>query len=421
MDKCKNNTGQKQRSYHFYHQLIAALVASLGTLCTGTTLAWPSQIDQKLTNGEMGFSINTNEIGWISSVTSLGAATFSLFIGKICNRFGRKITLITCGVIMLAGWIIIIFAKAVWMLLIGRFISGMACGGLCVIVPLYINEIVEQKIRGSLGGLTQLSISVGILYSNICGYYFSLQVFAITCGFLSIIFVLSTLAMPETPIYFVESKNILGAKTVLFRLRQRELVDEELKELERIVNLDHHLNFVETLKICTSEKALIKAAIIGVALTLFKIFSGIDPLTVYLSVTFSNTKTVLGPNICSIIFATFQVLAGFSQTFVVDKWGRKKLLILSEFVISIALILSGIFLMFKSSTFKDKLPDLFDYVFLAVLCCFNIAFSLGIGPIQWVICSEIFPNEVKTFIFVIKVVPETKDKNYEDIRNELEK
>lgn len=441
------------------------LSASLAALSTGTVLGWLSQISQDLLDGQLNFSVTEDELGWVGSFMSLGAALFSLMVGSICDFLGRKNTMLCMVVVITIGWSQLIWASSVTMLYIGRFITGMVGGAYCAAVPLYTNEIAQKEIRGALGCFTQLMISMGILFTTIISKYLTIQQMTIVCSIIPFIFGAAFLFMPETPMHLVKKNKIEAARVALRRLRGVNYdVQHEIKQIEADLKEEETGNALEVFRESFKKSAVRKAFIIGTGLMLFKVFCGIDAITSYLSYILEETKMELDPQFGTIIFSAIQAASAIIQALVVDKLGRRILLLFSECTMAICLFIAALsLLIIQRNIISEEYYVYVNYLPLIALCVFTIAFSMGIGPIPWMMCAEIFPREIRSFmasfctflvwilaflvvkglvvvkgaygldvaffifaiasaiggVFIWVIVPETKGKSLSDIQNEL--
>lgn len=187
-------------------QYIAALAASGGALAAGTFLGWTSPAEIPLVqNEEYGFPINAEEFSWIGSMANLGAALMCFPIGILMKMVGRKWAMLLLVLPLMLGWLLIIFASNVAMLMVGRFFLGVGGGAFAISGPAYTAEISDPSIRGALGMFFQLFITLGILFGYAVGAAVSVQVLSIICAVIPIAFGAIFFFMPESPQYFVSS------------------------------------------------------------------------------------------------------------------------------------------------------------------------------------------------------------------------
>lgn len=373
--------------------------ATFSALAAGTVLGWTSPILDDLETGKFqGITLNKNQIGWTGSFVTLGGMAMCIPTGFICDLIGRKKTLLTLFIPFTCGWLLIIFAKNVLMLYFGRLITGMAAGACCIAAPLYTIEIAHKSLRGTLGSYFQLMVTVGIFIAYLFGKLLSPIHFTILCATMPIIFIILFMFQPESPTYLLKRGFYDQAKLALFKLRGDHYnVDEELNEIEGFIKetAQTSVSLMRTFK----QQHIIKAFFIALALMFFQQFSGINAVVLYTSDIFKTSGVHLDPKVASIIVGAFQVVATFFSSLVIDKLGRKFLLVISSLFITITTLLLGMYFTLKTRTNLN--PDMLEELgFLPVgaLCVFIIAYSLGLGPIPWVISGEIFPMEIKSIM-----------------------
>lgn len=124
-------------------------------------------------------------------------------IGIIINYIGRKGSLLSLVVPFLIGWALIIWATHLSMLIIGRVFLGICCGGFCVAAPLFIGEIAQKEIRGTLGSFFQLNITIGILFVYAVGAGVNVFVLSIICGAIPLVFGAIFVFMPGKMTRFI--------------------------------------------------------------------------------------------------------------------------------------------------------------------------------------------------------------------------
>lgn len=219
------NTGRRLPQY------IAALAASGGALAAGTFLGWTSPAEIPLVHQqEYGFPINAEEFSWIGSIANFGAALMCFPIGILMKKIGRKWAMLLLVLPLLVGWLLIIFASNVAMLMVGRFLLGSGGGAFCITGPTYTAEISDASIRGALGMFFQLFITIGILFGYVVGAAVNVQVLSIICVVIPVAFGLIFFFMPESPQYFVSSvvcESGVKPSTQYFHFRLRKTASKK--------------------------------------------------------------------------------------------------------------------------------------------------------------------------------------------------
>lgn len=385
--------------------------------------------------------------------------------GFLCDLIGRKKTLLLLIVPFTVGWALIVFANSVIMLYLGRLFTGMAAGASCVAAPLYTSEIAQKEIRGTVGSYFQLMITLGIFLAYVAGKYLDPEVYTIFCACQPFVFVVFFAFQPETPVFCLRKGLYDEALKALVRLRGPcESNEAELAEIEGTLkeSLESTISISQTFR----KKANIKAFIIAFALMFFQQFSGINAVILYTSDIFLAAGSNLDANTAAMIVGGFQVVATYISSLIVDKAGRKILLFNSALFMALSSLILAIYFTLKYRTAIDVVTlNHIGFIPIVSLCLFVVDFSLGFGPIPWIMSSEIFTPGIKSIassaagtfnwflaflvtkfylqvkecvgqdstfyafailsllggVFVYFVVPETKGKTVDQVQAELER
>ncbi|CAG4939522.1 unnamed protein product [Parnassius apollo] len=391
----RGDTGRKLPQY------IAALTATLGALAAGSMLGWSSPVVFKITQAnstDYEFEVSSSEGDWVSSLVNLGAAAVCFPIGLIMDALGRKKTMLCLVLPFTLGWLLITFASNVGMLMAGRFITGIAGGAFCVTAPAYTSEIAQDSIRGTLGSYFQLMLTIGILFSYVVGSYTSVFVFNILCTLIPIIFGIVFFFMPESPNYLVVKGRNDDAKEALIRLRGRNYdVDTELSLL--INKAEEAKNNPVSFSSAITKKTALKAILICYALMLFQQLSGINAVIFNTSTIFASAGATIPTAIATIIIGVIQVIATFVSSLVVDKLGRRVLLLFSALVMCFCSTALGVyFFMQEVHGAGSSIIEAISWLPLLSLSLFIVAFSLGFGPIPWMMAGELCLIDIKAFV-----------------------
>lgn len=201
------NSGQPTKRWPQY---VAALAATGGALAAGTALGWTSPAGPQLVNGtdpNYDFILSEEENSWVGSSLNLGAAAVCFPIGYLLNLIGRKWSMLGLVAPFTIGWLLIIFATNAVMLIVGRVFLGIASGAFCVTSPIYIGEIAQKEIRGTLGSYFQLMITIGILFVYSVGAGVNVFWLSIICGIIPLIF--------GAVFFFMPGKNQTNSTTLI--------------------------------------------------------------------------------------------------------------------------------------------------------------------------------------------------------------
>lgn len=372
--------------------------ATLSAFAAGTVLAWTSPISSDLENSKYhNISINKDEMGWIGSFVTLGGLSMCFPYGFICDLIGRRSALLLLILPYSIGWSLIIWAKSLMMLYIGRFITGMAAGACCVAAPMYTSEIAQKEIRGTLGGYFQLMVTVGIFFAYTVGKYASPTHYTIICAMVPFIFFILFVFQPESPLYSLKKAKVETARNALIHLRGPFYdVDAEIDNMKAILEADSQSHL--SLSNMFQQKALRRGFIIALALMFFQQLSGINAIIFYTGDIFTASGAKIDPHTATICVGAFQALATFVSSLVVDKLGRRMLLIGSDFVMAFSTIFLGLFFTLKDRHLvSNDTVNILGFLPVVSLCVFVIMFSMGLGPIPWTISGEMFNPKIKSF------------------------
>ncbi|XP_055606707.1 facilitated trehalose transporter Tret1-like [Uranotaenia lowii] len=377
-------------------QFVAGLAASGGALAAGTFLGWTSPVEIPLVQQqEYGFAITAEEFSWVGSMANLGAAAICFPIGILMKIIGRKWAMLAMALPLILGWLLIIFATNVAMMMVGRFFLGVGGGAFCVAAPTYTAEIAQASIRGTMGSFFQLLVTTGILFVYAVGAGVSVTVLSIICGVIPVAFAAIFFFMPESPQYYVEKERYDDASKSLKWLRGSQYDEraeiEELKENQAQLLADK-VSFLDSIK----KKTTIKAIIISLGLMFIQQMSGINAVIFYTVSVFDDANTGMDATDATIIVGVILVVATLLSTFIVDKAGRRILLLISAGMMAVSTALLAVFFQLK----EDDPSQVTNLGWLPVMsvCLYIAVFSIGFGPIPWMMTGELFANNVKAYV-----------------------
>ncbi|XP_033516977.1 probable polyol transporter 4 isoform X2 [Nicotiana tomentosiformis] len=337
-------------------------------------------------------------VGILSIISLLG----SLAGGKTSDAIGRKWTMAFAAIVFQSGALIMALAPNFRVLMIGRFLAGIGIGFGVMIAPVYIAEISPTVARGSFTSFPEIFINLGILLGYVSNYAFSGLPPHINwrvmlgVGILPSVFIgIALFVIPESPRWLVMKNRIDEARVVLLKTNENASeVEERLAEIQQAaghVNAEKYEEKAVWRELLNPSPGVRRMLITGCGIQCFQQVTGIDA-TVYYSPTIFKDAGIKGNT--QLLAAT--VAVGFTKTifiliaiFLIDKVGRKPLLYVSTIGMTTCLFGLGLTLSLLGNGSVG--------IKLAILCvCGNVAFfSVGIGPICWVLTSEIFPLRLR--------------------------
>jgi sugar porter (SP) family MFS transporter len=377
---------------------IAACVGNLSAFVCGTSFGWTSPEIPKMKvpheNGNpLSIPLTKSEESWIGSLLPVGATLGPFVAGVAADKIGRKNTLLAGITPFILAFALASIATSSLMFFLVRFLCGLGVGVVFTVLPMYIGEIAEDEVRDSLGSFMQLFIVIGLLFSYALGPYMSISAFNIICVVAPCVFlIVFYIFIPESPYYLIRT-NKDHAQQALMKLRSKpqEAIQNELDEIKASVDesLANKASFMDIFK----SKGLTKALIISVGLVAFQQFSGINIVLFYTQDIFTDAGSTIPADISTIIVGVVQVFASASTPILVEKKGKRFLLILSAIGMAVSQGALAIFFYIKSGG-----SDISSIAWLPVLSLvvYIITYCLGFGPLPWAVMGELFPGNIKS-------------------------
>lgn len=395
--------------------ILSTMVACLGSIQYGYHIAELNAPQQSLTcsssrtnNSNYGdtylgshgynqcINLTDEQFGAVTSIFSIGGLIGSLYAGKLGDKYGRKLVSIWTCLLSMIGSYILFSANDYFNLLLGRLLVGISCGTSVVITPLYINEISPVKLRGTLGSMNQLSINLGILLTQSIAIKFSNELqwrWILFAGILlAFINLLCWFKIYESPKWLLTKGNNQSlAEVAVYYLREGTYQDAK-NELQKWLEEHREHNNAEGRESGVSEDEISfmkylkdskykKSRMVIFTILVGQQFSGIN------SIIFYGVKIISGmlPKYAILInfmISILNVVVTFIASLIIDKFGRKPLLFTSSTLMSIA----SFFLTIAILNSKPVLLVMSVFFYIG-------SFAIGLGPIPFLIISELSPIE----------------------------
>jgi MFS transporter, SP family, galactose:H+ symporter len=320
------------------------------------------------------------------SIVLAGALAGTMAGGYLGDRFGRKPTLIMTAVVYGIFALTTGLATGTFVFVISRLFVGAAVGISSMLVPLYIAEIAPEDIRGALVTLNQLAISSGVVIAYYVDYLLAgsgnWRWMFMSAVVPSVVLLAGLMFLPETPRWLAAHGDFGGAAKVLHRIETSEKAARALQELRDVTEKDQ-LNFRDLLA-----PAFRKPLIAGIGLAIFQQITGVNTIVYYAPTIFqmvgfgSAGNAILATFLIGFVGLTFTIIS----MFLVDKVGRRPLLLIS-------LAGMGVVLLHLAIILGDPHPK--KWMVLTDVLVYLAAFDLGLGPIFWLLISEIYPTTIR--------------------------
>uniref|UniRef100_A0A6P7FG18 Facilitated trehalose transporter Tret1-like n=1 Tax=Diabrotica virgifera virgifera TaxID=50390 RepID=A0A6P7FG18_DIAVI len=384
---------------------LSVLSVNLMTYTSNIGSSWTSPFLPKLKgvlgpeNNPLPEPITVLEESWITTIISLGSLCGPLFTGQIANRIGKKMTLVLFSIPMLLSNVLLIFANRIFHFYIARFLCGLGFGCVYCIVPPFVAEISNVSNRGKMALLLTFMNTLSHVSVVSIGPYVSVRTFAYLSLIPSLLFFSTFLPfVPESPYFYVSNKDTDKAMKSLQKFRQKEDVKTELNEI--IINLEHTQE-KGSFKDVLASKVVLRGLLITICLMLGQQLSGIAPINAYQQDIFRSTSSTIPSEISVIIVAIAQLFTVFLAIGLIDRLGRKKLLLISYSGILISLISVGTYFFLQEQNIN---MDSVFWLPVTSTCLLTVSFRFGSGPVTWSFVAEIFPSNLKNALTPIVTI-----------------
>ncbi|PUZ40988.1 hypothetical protein GQ55_9G467100 [Panicum hallii var. hallii] len=433
--------------------LVSTAVAVCGSFEFGTCVGYSAPTQSGIIH-EVGLSIS--EFAIFGSILTIGAMIGAVTSGRLADFLGRKMTMRISATICMFGWLSIHLAKSAIMLYFGRILLGFSTGVLSYVVPVFIAEIAPKNLRGGLATSNQLLICSGSSATYIIGALVAWRNLVLV-GLVPCVLLLGGLFfIPESPRWLA---NVGREKE--FHASLQKLRGEDTDISEEAIEIKEYIESLRSFPKARLEDLLLSkniiAVIVGVGLMVFQQLGGINGVGFYASYIFSSAG--FSGKLGTILIGIIQIPITLFGAILMDRSGRRVLLMVSASGTFLGCFLTGISFFLKA---QGLFPEWVPTLALSGILVYIGAYSIGMGPVPWVVMSEIFSINMKaiggslvtlvswlgsfaisysfsflmdwssagtffmfsaaslvTILFVAKLVPETKGRTLEQIQDSL--
>jgi sugar porter (SP) family MFS transporter len=429
------------------YTIIISLIVALGGFLLGFDSAVISGAVKGIT---IYFEMTEWMLGFSVGCVVFGAMAGNLMAGPFADKFGRKKVLIIVAALFTISATWSAFATGYVEFIIARIIGGIGIGGAILIAPIYIAEIAPPKLRGSLVSFNQLNIVIGISVAYFSNYFlvniegeswrWMLGVEAIP----ALIYFFALFTVPRSPRWLIQKLNkIKLARNILVKIGGEEYADATIAEIQR--GIDKKEEKGKLSHIFKSKYATIMTIALGIAF--FQQITGINAVFYYAPTIFEQAGGSTDSSFLqAIVVGLTNLVFTFVAIWLIDKLGRKPLLLIGTTFMTIALLLAtyafnnatydfdsttlnkisnteikmaladldGKSFQSQSELFKEvgaKLNDAQFLVFkrneitnfiqikatlvLIAILLYVASFAISLGPVMWTLISEVFPSKIK--------------------------
>ncbi|XP_050941122.1 sugar transporter ERD6-like 7 isoform X2 [Cucumis melo] len=309
--------------------------------------------------------------------------------GPIGDLLGRKGAMRVATGACVAGWLTIYFAQGVVALDVGRFATGYGMGVFSYVVPVFIAEIAPKNLRGALTTLNQFMICTAVSISFIIGNVLSWRTLALTALVPCVILTFGLFFIPESPRWLAKERRQKEFEMALRKLRGEDVdVSQEAAEIQDFVTTLEQLPKPKVTDLF--QRMYLRSVIIGVGLMVCQQFGGINSICFYVANIFESAG--FSVFVGTISYAIIQVVVTGIGGLLMDKAGRKPLLLVSASGLVLGCTLDAIAFYLRENKLAIQAAPLLT---VAGVLVYIGSFSIGMGPVPWVVMSEIFPINIK--------------------------
>jgi sugar porter (SP) family MFS transporter len=391
-----NNRPGVTRQYRFLVVVIAT-IASTGGLLFG--------FDTGVISGAIPYFQQRFRLGndWVELITTaglLGAVIGALSVGRVADLIGRKKVILAAAIVFSIGAVWSGMAPDERILLLARFFLGIAIGVSSFAVPLYIAEISPARIRGVLVSLFQLLITIGIMVS-----YFSDSAFALPEGapgyaecwrpmfyvgvIPALIMFVGMIFLPETPRWLISKGREEECRSILMKVEDPALIEDVLSRMkaETALDSDNRVRWSDVL-----QPWLRTPLFIAIGIMFVQQFTGINTIIYYSPKIFlmSGFDGARAAILASISVGVVNVVFTVLSLFLVDRIGRRKL-----YFVGLSGMVVALLAMSSCFALQADLGDAVKQITIALVWIYCAFFALSLGPLGWLIISEVFPLKVR--------------------------
>jgi SP family sugar:H+ symporter-like MFS transporter len=398
----------EKSSTNFGFIILITLVATIG----GFLFGYDSGVINGTVDGlQKAFHSDSASTGFNVASILLGCAVGAFMAGWLADKFGRRTILIIASVCFTASALGAGLAQNSFQFILVRVLGGLAVGAASVLAPAYISEVTPAKYRGALSSVQQIAIISGLFTSFLSNYLLarkaggSTEILAMGLEawrwmfwvmlIPSVVFFFSLLSIPESPRFLVASGKKDKALAVLSRLMGAADAKAKLDEIDASLVADHHRP--KLTDILDSKRVFRPIVWVGLGLATFQQLVGINVVFYYGAVLWKSAGFKENDALLiNVISGAVSIVACLVATAVIDRLGRKPLLLIGSIGMAITLgTMAVVFGTAHSNNGALELTGSSGPIALVAANLYVMFFNVSWGPVMWVMLGEMFPNQIR--------------------------
>ncbi|KAK8391208.1 hypothetical protein O3P69_017105 [Scylla paramamosain] len=342
-------------------------------------------VNGSITSDMGSLHLTEEEASWLGSLLLLGACLGAVVSSWVIS-LGRRRGVLASALPRLVGWIMMAAASDVYMMYGGRFMTGVSVGIVTSAAPVYISEVAHSSIRGALSCVVQLGVNLGIFTVALLGTFVGWRGLAAFGALTVVVYFVATLFIPNSPVWLVSMERQDAARDVLTYLRGPQYCVEY--DLQQIISTKVNQQTYSWKDIVTQRSCLLPLGAVALV-TVVNRCSGYNAIITYCATFLHQAVPAVSEYWAANAVTLMQVVSTFGAVLSVDRLGRRKLLMASIAVMGLGLATIAV----CEGVTQGGAEGSWIAVLAAVV--YVSAYSIGIGPVTWVLVGEMFPQAAR--------------------------
>ncbi|KAH8378228.1 hypothetical protein KR093_010302, partial [Drosophila rubida] len=398
------------------------VLVNLLSLSYGCVYSWPSAsyiyLREESSHFETG-ALTKEQLGWVTSAAFPGSLVGALFFGWLADKIGRKRCLLLTALPLLLHWLIIPFARHPLHLAVARFLGGTAGGCCFTVIPIYITELAQDRLRSTLGMMFSINLGIGILLINILGYFLHYNTVAWIMVAIPLLFLACFAINPESPQYLAQHNREKAERSLRYYrgISSTSVANQDFQqELSRLCKsegdktgnpqlcwhdfseyfeLEVSLIYALTNQCSVATRKARKAYLIGLGLVLTNQLNGCLALQNYVTFIFKEAGSNLPPMLSTIIVSAIQLTGTLCSTHFLEHAGRKTLLLVSISGICLGECALASYYLLTSWGYDT---DTYSWLPIATFSLIQFAATIGILSVIFPVIAELTPPKIRSTV-----------------------
>ncbi|KAG5892207.1 hypothetical protein JTB14_012940 [Gonioctena quinquepunctata] len=355
-------------------------------------MGWTAPMIPYLISEESHVQMTLEEAEWMETYLLIGILVSLPITIYAVDKIGRKMTILSSCFLLIVSWIVLTVATRIEYMYAARLFIGWGMDMAFVAVPMYVGELAHKKFRGIISSIIFLMIILGELIVYSVAPFSPFYVTSVIAIVLLMIQIVLFSFMPESPHYLVTKNKFEKARKSLQKFRGDSDIKEEFEEIVKAID-NHKKEDTNALKAIFSAKSYRKSLILVSMIDIAQPFGCHEIILMNLHEILNSAASIyVDPTMTAIVFAAFMMLAAFVSSAMIDKFGRKVLLIYSTSFTGLSLIMLAIYFNLGQSGYN---LESVSWIPIASVMVYAVVFKIGLGLVPIVLVAEMFAPKVK--------------------------